>query len=145
MLTYLLCFNITRIMVCMSIFIILFTFYFLRIVVVQSLSHVQLPMTPWTAAHQDSLSVTFSQNLLKFMSIESMMTSNHLNLGLLLLLVPSVFPSSRVFFNESAIHIRWSKYWSFSFSISHSNEYSRLISVRIDSTRNEKKNKIYLF
>ena len=144
MFTYLLCFNIMRMIVGMDIFIILFTFYSLRLVVVQSLSRVQLPMTPWTAAHQDSLSVTFSQSLLIFMS-ESMMTSNHLNLGFLLLLMPSAFPSSRVFFNESPIHIRWSKYWSFSFSISCSNEYSRLISFRIDSTRNERKNKIYLF
>ena len=143
--TYVLCFNIVRIIACMGIFIILFTFYSLRLVVVQSLRCVQLPMTPWTAACQDSLSVTFSQSLLKVMSIESMIPSNHLNLSLLLLLMVSVFLSISVFFKESAIHIRWSKYWSFSFSISHSNKHAGLISFRTDSTRNERKNKIYLF
>ena len=98
---------------------------------VQSLSHSQLFVTPWTAAHQSSLSITNSWNLLKLMSIESVMPSNHLILCHPLLL-PSVFPSIRVFSNESVLYIRWPKYWSFSFSISPSNEYSRLISFRID-------------
>ena len=98
-------------------------------VVVQSLSHVQLFATPWTAASQAFLSFTISLNLLKLMSIESVMPSNHLILCRPLLL-PSVFPSSRVFSNESVLHIRWPKYWSF--SISPSNEYSGLISFRID-------------
>ena len=97
---------------------------------VQSLSCVQLFETPRTAAHQASLSFTVSQRLLRFMSIESVMLSNHLILYHPLLL-PSVFPSIRVFSNESALHIRWPKYWSFSFSISPSNEYSGLISFRI--------------
>ena len=88
-------------------------------------------MTPWTAAHQASLSITNSQSLLKFMSIESVMPSNHLILCCPLLL-PSVFPSIRVLSNESVFHIRWSKYWSFSFSISPSNEYSGLISLRMN-------------
>ena len=90
------------------------------------------PVTPWTAARQASLSSTFSQSLLKLMSIESVMPSNHLILCQPLLLLPSIFPSIRVFCNESAVHIRWPKYWSFSFSISPSNEYSVLISSRID-------------
>jgi len=94
---------------------------------VQSLSHVQLFATPWTAAYQASLSITNSQSLLKLMSIESVMSSNHLILCGPLLLLPSTFPSIRVFSNESALHIRWPKYWSFSFSISPSNEYSGLI------------------
>ena len=89
-------------------------------------------MTPWTAAHQASLSITNSQSLHKLMSIESMMPSNHLILYHPLLFQPSTFPSIRVFSNESALHIRWSKYWSFSFNISPSNEYSGLISFRID-------------
>ena len=89
-------------------------------------------MTPWTAARQASLSVTNSQSLLEFMSIESVMPSNHLILCHPLLLLPSIFPSIRVFTNESALHIRWPKYWSFSFSISPSNEYSGLISFRMD-------------
>ena len=97
---------------------------------VQSLSHVRLFATPWTAAHQASLSITNSQGLLKLMSIELVMPSNHLILCCPLLLSPSVFPSIRVFSNESALHIRWPKYWSF--SISSSNEYSGLISFRID-------------
>ena len=97
----------------------------------QSLSHVWLFVNPWTAARQASLSFTSSQSLLKFVFIESMMLSNHLILCHPLLLLPSIFPSTRVFFNESALHIRWSKYWSFSFSISPSNEYSGLISFRI--------------
>ena len=80
--------------------------------------------TPWTAAHQASLSIMNSQNLLKLMSIESVMPSNHLILCHPLLLLPSIFPSIRVFSNESALRIRWPKYWRFSFSISPSNEYS---------------------
>ena len=99
-------------------------------VVVQSLSRVQLFATPWTAAHQASLSLTISWSLLKLMSIESVMQSNHLTLCRPLLLPPSVFPSISVFSNESALCIRWPKYWSFSFS--PSNEYSGLISFRID-------------
>ena len=89
-------------------------------------------MTPWTAAHQASLSITNSQSLLKLMSIESVMPSNHLILCHPLLLPPSMFPSIRVFSNESLLRIRWPKYWSFSFSISPSHEYSGLISFRID-------------
>ena len=99
---------------------------------VQSLSHVRLFATPWTAACQASLSITSSQSLPKLMSIESVMPSNHLILRSLLLLPPSIFPSIRVFSNESVLHIRWPKYWSFSFSISPSNEYSGLISFRVD-------------
>ena len=99
---------------------------------VQSLSHVQLFATPWTAAHQASLYITNSQSLLKFMSIESVMPSNHLILCHPLLLLPSIFPSIRVFSNESALHIRWPKHWSFSFNIHPSNEHSGLISFRID-------------
>ena len=99
---------------------------------VQSLSHVQFSATPWTAAHEASLSFTNSWSLLKLMSIESVMPSNHLILCCPLLLLPSIFPSIRVFFNESALLIRWPKYWSFSCSISPSNEYSGLISFRID-------------
>ena len=99
---------------------------------VQSLSRVQLFATPWTAAHQASLSITNSRSLLKLMSIESVMPSNHLVLCHPLLLLPSVFPSIRVFSNQSALCIKWLKYWSFSFSISPSNEYSELISFRID-------------
>ena len=97
---------------------------------VQSLSHVRLFVTPWTAAHQASLSITNSQRLFKLMSVESVMSSNHLILCHPLLLLPSIFPSIRVFYNESVLHIRWPKYWSFSFSfsISPSNEYSGLIS-----------------
>ena len=99
---------------------------------VQSLSCVWFFATPWTAACQASASITNSWSLLKFMSIESMMPSNHLILCHPLLLLPSVFPSIRVFSNESVLPIRWPKYWSFSFSISLSNEYSGLISFRID-------------
>ena len=100
--------------------------------VVQSLSHVQLFETPWTEAHQASLCFTISESLLKFLSIELVMPSNHLILCCPLLLLPSIFPSIRVFSNESALRIRWPKYWSFSFSISPSNEYSGLISFRKD-------------
>ena len=89
-------------------------------------------MTPWTAAHQAFLSLTNSQSLLKLMSIESVMTSNHLILCCPLLLPPSLFPSIRVFSNESALHIRCPKYWSFSFCISPSNEHPGLISFRMD-------------
>ncbi|KAB0340971.1 hypothetical protein FD755_024560 [Muntiacus reevesi] len=89
-------------------------------------------VTPWTAARQASLSITNSQNLLKLMSIESEMPSNHLILCCPLLLPPSIFPSIRVFSNESVLRIRWLKYWRFSFSISPSNEYSGLISFRMD-------------
>ena len=89
-------------------------------------------MTPWTAARQASLSITYSQSLLRLMSIESVMPSNHLILCCPLLLLPSIFPSIRIFSNESVLCIRWPKYWSFSFSISRSNEYPGLISFRID-------------
>ena len=88
--------------------------------------------TPWTAAHQASLSITNSQGLLKLMSFESVMPSNHLILCHPLLLLPLIFPSIRVFSNESVLHIRWSKCWSFCFSISPSNEYSELIAFRMD-------------
>ena len=99
---------------------------------VQSLSCVQHFVTPRTAACQASLSITNSRSLLKLMSITSVMPSNHLILCFPLLLPPSIFPSIRIFSNESVLHIRWPKYWSFSFSISPSNEYSGLISFRID-------------
>ena len=99
---------------------------------VQSLSRVQVFATPWTAALQASLSITNLWSLLKLMSIESVMPSNHLILYHPLLLLPSIFPSIRVFLNESVLHIRWPKYWSFSFSISPANEYSGLISFRMD-------------
>ena len=100
--------------------------------VVQSLSNARLFETPWTATSQVSLSFTISQSLLKLMSIESVTPSNHLILCHPLLLLPSIFPSIRVFSSESSFCIRWLKYWSFRFSISPSNEYSGLISVRID-------------
>ena len=89
-------------------------------------------MTPWTAVHQASLSITNSQSLLKLMCIESVMSSNHLILGRLLLLLPSIFPSITVFLSQSILRIRWPKYLSFSFNISPSNEYSGLISFRTD-------------
>ena len=102
-------------------------------VVVQLLSHVQLFATPWTAACQASLPFTISQSLLKVMSIESMMPSNHLILCLPLLHLPSICPCIKVFSSDSALHIRWPKYWRFSFSISPSNSYySGLFSFRID-------------
>ena len=101
-------------------------------VVMQSLSNVWLFVTPWNAVHQASLSTTNSQSLLKLMSIESVMPSNHLVFCLLLLLLPSFFPSIRIFSNKSALHIRWPKHWSFNFSISPSNEHSGLVSFRID-------------
>ena len=99
---------------------------------VQSLRHVRLFVTPWTAALQASLSIIKCWSLLKFMSIESVMPSNHLILCHSLLLLPSIFPSIRVFSNEVVLCIRWPKYWSFSFNISPSNEYSGLISFRMD-------------
>ena len=99
---------------------------------VQLLSHVWLFATPWTAACQAFLSITNSQNLLKLMSIELVMLSNHLILSRPILFPPSIFPSIRVFSNESVLHIRWPKYWSFSFSISPSSEYSGLNSFRMD-------------
>ena len=99
---------------------------------VQSLSHVRLFVTPWTAAHQASLSITNPQSLLKLMSIESVMPPNHLILCHPLLLLPSIFPSIRVFSSESVLPIRCPKYWSFSFSISPFNEYSGLISFRMN-------------
>ena len=102
------------------------------VVAVRLLNHVQLSATPWSAAHQASLSFIISWSLLKFMSIESVMLSNHSILSCLLLLLPSTFPSIRVFSNELALHIMWPKYWSFSFSISPSSEYSGLISFGID-------------
>ena len=99
---------------------------------VQSFRHVRLFATPWTAAHQASLFITNSRRLLRLMSIESVMPCNHLILCHPLLLLPSIFPSIRVFSSESALRIRWPKYWSFSFNISPSNKYSGLISFRMD-------------
>ena len=99
---------------------------------VQSLSHVQFFATPWTAARQASLSITNSQSLLRLMSIELVMPSSHFILCRLLLLPPSIFPSIRVFSNESVLPMRWPKYWRFNFSISPSSEYSGLISFRMD-------------
>ena len=101
-------------------------------IVVQSFSCVWLSATPWTAAHQAFLSFTISQSLIKLMFIELVMPSNHLILCCPFLLLPYIFPSIRVFSNKLALLIRWPKYWSFSFSISLSNEYSGLISFRID-------------
>ena len=97
-----------------------------------SLILVQLFVNPWAAVHQASLSITHSQSLFKLMSVESVIPSNHLILCRPLLLLPSVFSSIRVFSNESVLYIRWPKYWSFSFSISPTNEYSGLISFRMD-------------
>ena len=102
------------------------------VVVVELLICVLLLVTPWTAARQASLSFTISWSLLKLMFMELVMPSNHLILCRPLLLLPSIFPSIRVFSNESALGIRWPKYWSFSFSISLSNEYSGLVSFRMD-------------
>ena len=99
---------------------------------VQSLSRAQLFTTPWTAAHQASLSITNPRSPPKPMSIKTVMPSNHLILCRPLLLLPSIFPSIRVFSNESALRIRWPKYWGFSFNISHSNEHPGLISFRMD-------------
>ena len=99
---------------------------------VQSLSHVRLFVSPWTAAQQASLSITNSQSLLKLMSIESVMPPNHVILCRPLLFLPLIFPCIRIFSNQSALLFRWSKYWSFSLSIILSNEYSGLISFRMD-------------
>ena len=99
---------------------------------VQSLSRVWLFVTPWTAAHQASLSITNSQSSPKLMSIQSVMPSSHLIYCCLLLLLPPIPPSIRVFSNESTLHIKWPKYWSFSFSVSPSNEHPGLISYRMD-------------
>ena len=110
----------------------IFNFFYKFHQSVQLLSPVQLFATPWTAACQASLSITNSRSLLQLMSIETMMPSNHLILCHLLLLLPSIFPNIKVFSSESVFHIRWPKFWSFSFSISPSNEYSGLISFRID-------------
>ena len=107
----------------------IFTFLFST---VQSLSHVQLFATLWTAASQASLSVTNSWSSFKLMSIQSMMPSNHLILCRPLLFLPSIFPNIRVFSNESALLIRWPKYWSFSFNVSPFNEHPGLISFRVD-------------
>ena len=108
------------------------TFSLVQFSSIQSLSHVQFFVTPWTAPPQTSLSITNSQSLLKLMSIELVIPSSHPILCLPFLLPPSVFPSIRVFANELVLHIRWPKYWSFSFSISPSTEYSGLISSRMD-------------
>ena len=105
---------------------------YVKCLVAQLLSHVQLFVILWTTAHQASLSFTISQSLLKLMSIESVIPSNHLILCCLLLLLPSIFPSIRVFSKELALHIMWPKYWSFSFNISPSNEHLVLISFRMD-------------
>ena len=99
---------------------------------VQSLSHVRLFVTSWTAARQASLSITNSRSLFKLMSVESVMPSNHLILCCPLLLLPSIFSSIRVFSNESVLCIRWPKYWTFSFSVSPSSDYLGLISFRMD-------------
>ena len=106
--------------------------YVLQFNSVQSLSHVQLFVTPWTTGHQASLSITNSQSSPKLMSIELVMPSNHLILCHPLLLLPSIFPSIRVFSNEYALRIRWPQPWSFTFTISPSNEHSGLISFRMD-------------
>ena len=110
----------------------MFTEWLPRFSSVQPLSRVRLFVTPWTAARQASLSITNSQSLPKLKSIESVMTSNHVILCRPLFLLPSIFLSIRVFSNESALHIRWPKYWSFSFSISPSNEHAGLTSCRMD-------------
>ena len=109
-----------------------YTFTYMLFSSVQSLSHVWLFVTPWTAARQASLSITSSWNLLKLMYIKLVMPSNYLILCHPLLLLSSIFSSLRVFSSESVLHIRWPKYWSFNFSISPSNEYSVLMSFRID-------------
>ena len=113
--------------------LLLFSFCFsVQFVSIQSLSLVWLFAIPWTAAHQASPSITNSQNLFKLMFIELVMPSNYVILCHTLILPPSIFPSITVFSNESILHIRWPKYWGFSFSISPSNEYSGLISFRMD-------------
>ena len=131
---------IWRICVCICVFIYVHTYAFIHIHLflkhqfssVQFFRYVWLFVTPWTAACQASLSNTNSQSLLKLMSIEWVMPSNHLILCCPLHLLPSIFPRIRVFSNESALHIRWPKYWNFSFSISPPNEYWGLISFRMD-------------
>ena len=105
---------------------------FIQFSSIQLLSRIRLFVTPWTTAHQASLSITNSWSLLKLMSIELVMPSNHLILCRPLLLLPPIFPSIRVFSNESAFHIRWPKYWRFSFNISPSNEHPGLVSFRMD-------------
>ena len=110
----------------------LFTVHAWELVVIRLLTRVRVFVTPWTAARQASRSFTIFRSLLKFMSVASVMLSKHLILCHPLLLLPSVFPSVRDFSHESSLYIRWSKYWRFSFSISHSDEYSGLISFRID-------------
>ena len=115
-----------------SIFLCILKYMIYQFSSIQSLSHVWLFATPWIAAHQASLSITNSWTSPKPMTIESVIPSNHLILCYPLLLLPSIFPSIRVFSNDSALHIRWPKYWSLSFSISPSNEYSGLISFRMD-------------
>ena len=110
----------------------IFKIFIVHVSSVQSLSCVRLFATPWTTARQASLSITNSRSPPKPMSIELVMPSNHLVLCRPLLLLPSIFPSIRVFSNESALHIRWPKYWSFSFSISPSNEHQRPISFRMN-------------
>ena len=107
-------------------------FKYFQVVIVQLLGCIQLFATPWTAVCQGPLSFNISWRLLKFVSIELVMLSHHLILCCPLLLLPSIFPSVRVFSNESALHIRWPKYWSFSFNISPSNEHPGLISFRMD-------------
>ena len=115
-----------------SLLFIAYRVFFNLVVVVQSLSHVRLFVTQWTTARQAFLSFTISWSLLKLMSIELVMPTNHLILCHSLLLLPSIFPNMRVFCNELALHIRWPKYWNFSFSINLSSEYSGLISFAID-------------
>ena len=106
--------------------------YIIQFSSVRSLSHVRIFVIPWTAACRASLSITNSQSLLKLMSIDSVMSSNHLILCRPLFLLSSIFLNIRVFSNESVLHIRWPKYWSFNFNISPSNEHSGLISFRMD-------------
>ena len=117
---------------CVCVYMYIYIYTHIYISSVELLSHVRLFATPWTAAHQASLSITNSQRLLKLMSIESVMPSNHLIICCPLLLLPSIFPSIRVSSNESVLHIRWPKDWSFNFNISPSNEYSGLIFFRMD-------------
>ena len=109
--------------------------HIIHFVVIQSLGYVKLFATPWTTTHLSSLSSTISWSLLKVISIESVMLSNHRILHCPLLLLPSLFPSIRVFFSELVLHVRWLKDWNFSFSISHSNEYSGFLSCGIFQTR----------
>ena len=116
----------------MDVIVVMFSWVSVQFSSFQSLSHVRFFETPWTAARQVFLSITNSRSPPKLMSIESVMPSSHLILCHPILLLPSIFLSIRVFSNESALHIRWPKYWSFRFNISPSNEYSGLISFRID-------------